>query len=118
MAINVENLEGSDSKLYSNITCDQIRIAEDKLRLKLGKYIDQIKKNSEWTTWLGLLISSGATLVTADINKDVIFTANTWLFIFKVVTIVSIGMLIWSVIRNVLCRVNVDKIVDDFKSKE
>lgn len=44
MAISKEQIASSDSTLYTNVACDQIKIAEDKLRLKLIKHLSKVKK--------------------------------------------------------------------------
>ena len=106
------------STLYTNVACDQIKIAEDKLRLKLIKHLSKVKKSRDWVTYLGIFLSSGAPIVTADFKSFWVLNSVQVESFFKFITIVSAFLLFWSVWNAIFNRTDLDKIVKDFKTEE
>lgn len=118
MAIGKQRIKGSDKTLYTNVTCDQIQIAEDKLKLKLTKYIGEAKKQSDWKTWGGILLTSVASVNTAEFKYDFIFSANIWESVFQIAAIISLIMFLYSSYNALKCKIGVDQIINDLKNKE
>ena len=118
MAISKEQIASSDSTLYTNVACDQIKIAEDKLRLKLIKHLSKVKKSRDWVTYLGIFLSSGAPIVTADFKSFWVLNSVQVDSFFKLITIGSACLLLRSVWNAIFNRTDLDKIVEDFKTEE
>ena len=118
MAISKEQISSSDSTLYTNVACDQIKIAEDKLKLKLIKHLAKVKKSRDWITYLGIFLTSGSPIVTADFKSFWLLNSVQVETFFKLVTLGSALMFIKSVWYALFNRTDVDKIVEDFKTEE
>ena len=118
MAISKEQIASSDSTLYTNVACDQIKIAEDKLRLKLIKHLSKVKKSRDWVTYLGIFLSSGAPIVTADFKSFWVLNSVQVESFFKFITIGSACLLFRSVWNAIFNRTDLDKIVEEFKTEE
>lgn len=117
MAIDQKQISGTSGTLYTNVTCDQIRIAEDKLRLKLIRHLDKAKKSKDWVTWLSVFISTSTPLMTATFNDWLFLTAGQIESLFWIFSVGCLLMFIKSLFP-AFSGTNVDKIVDDFKNEE
>lgn len=118
MAISTQPIEGSDKQIYTNVVCNQVRISEDKLRLKLDKHIGKAKKSKDWLGFLGISITSFTPLVTADFHEHWGINAEGWKIIFECLTGLSCLCFVVFGITALCNLVSVDKIIEDIKTKE
>ena len=118
MAIDKQTISNSDEVLYLNVSCDQIQIAEDKLRLKLEKHVSKAKKSRDWLTCIGIFFTSLTPLVTADFKDYWIFKASQIESLFKLIAVISFVSFLFCLLRSFRCGAIVDNIIDDCKNNE
>ena len=118
MAIIIQNIYGTDKRVYDNTVCDQILISEDKLRLKLEKYISAAKRSKDWIGCLGIALTAGTPLLTADFKSVLSIPAETIKHIFVLITFAFLVLTFATGIYSLIKRVNVDTVVRDLKTKE
>jgi hypothetical protein len=82
----------------SNLGQHIIMTTEDKIRLTINDHLRHMEQRNGWIAPLGILIPIIAAFVTADF-KDSILTAPQWHAIFVVFGLLSVGWLVYAVIR-------------------
>ena len=118
MAIDKQSLSEKGGTLYSNVSCDQIQIAEDKLRLKLISHLSKVRKSRNWTTSLGIALTSLTPLFTADFRNFGAIKGSFIELVFILITVASGLSFIYRVFWSIFCGTSVDKIIDDCKNNE
>lgn len=118
MAVSTEELANSKNTLYKNVSSDQIQITVDKLKLKLENFQRSNKRSTEWCTWLGIFITTMASLTAATFNEALGVSGETWRAIFKLLAIISIVMIIVSPIVYFWNKVTIDDFIEECKKSE
>lgn len=103
--------------LHQNIKQDIIAISEDKLRLILKDYEDDLKINRDWQLPLGLAFSTLATLLTTNFRAFLSIEGPFWKAVFFLTFIVSFGWFLVRIYKKLRKRkMTVDDIVKRAKS--
>lgn len=118
MAINTKEIGNSKNTLYENVSSDQIRITEDKLKLKLEKFEKSIKSSNRWLTWLGIFLTAVAALNTASFVEALGISGHTWETIFTITAIIALLGLLFSPIRYYSNKMSIDDFIDECKKYE
>ena len=108
-----------NSTLYRNVSCDQIQITTDKLRLKLTAYSKSNKNRDTGLTYLGIFLTSVATLSTATFNKTVWgFSGGDWRSVFQLFAFFSLLLLLYNFICFFKSRISINDFIEDCKQCE
>lgn len=118
MAINTKEIGESKNTLYENVSSDQIRITEDKLKLKLEKFEKSIKRSNNWLTWFGIFLTTVAALNAASFVDALGISGVAWETIFTIVAIVAFIGLIISPIKYYRNKITIDDFIDGCKKYE
>lgn len=118
MAVKVETIEYTSSTLYKNVSSDQIQITVDKLKLKLEEFEKSNKRSVDWSTWLGLFITSVAALNAATFNESLGISGDTWKVVFQITAWMSLLMIIISSIRYWWNKISIEDFINDCKKLE
>ena len=118
MAINTKEIGESKNTLYENVSSDQIRITEDKLKLKLEKFEKSIKRSNNWLTWFGIFLTTVAALNAASFVDALGISGVAWETIFTIVAIVAFIRLIISPIIYYRNKITIDDFIDGCKKYE
>ena len=105
----------SVDRVEFNISQVVIVTTEDKLRIILSNYKEDISKLRDWIAPLSLLLSLIATLVTANFS-NYIFSSDTWRAIFLISAFISF---IWLLITLVFRRnkISIDQLIKEIKKE-
>lgn len=118
MAISTEELGNSKNTLYKNVSSDQIQITVDKLTLKLERFQKSNKRSTDWCTWLGIFITTTASLNAATFTETLGIKGTTWEVIFILIAIFSFIMLLISPIIYLWNRMTIEDFIDECKKSE
>ena len=118
MAINTKEIGESKNTLYENVSSDQIRITEDKLKLKLEKFEKSIKRSNNWLTWFGIFLMTVAALNAASFVDALGISGVAWETIFTIIAIVAFIGLIISPIKYYRNKITIDNFIDGCKKYE
>lgn len=113
---------GNDSRYILdsivNVKTNEITISEDKLRNKLGKHIQAIKKSANVLAYLGLAITCLSVVVSASFKEWKGITPDMWKMLFIIGTIVFGFLFVNSAIYALFHKTSVDAILVDIKTIE
>jgi hypothetical protein len=103
-------------EVFPNLSQQVIMTTEDRLKLCLNENMKKAEKKNDWITPFSLLIAIITSFVTASF-KDFIVSSKTWEAIF---ILVGIGSVIWLglTIKNSFFKIDVEKIIDELKTKQ
>lgn len=118
MAVSTEELGESKNKLYKNVSSDQIQITVDKLILKLERFQKSNKRSTDWCTWLGIFITTTASLNAATFSETLGIDGSTWKVIFILIAVCSFIMLLISPLRYFWNRMTIEGFIDECKKSE
>ena len=118
MAINTKEIGDSKNILYENVSSDQIRITEDKLKLKLEKFEKSTKHSNSWITWFGIFLTAVAALNAASFIDALGIPGHAWETIFTITAIVAFVGLFVSPIRYYWNKMSIDDFIDGCKKYE
>lgn len=111
MAQIIHNSEGYKS-IIDSTKSDFIAITSDKLKLILIDYQDSLKKQKDWKTPCGILVSSAAALGSSSFDSFLGIPGEVWHAIFIIVTLCAIVWLITAGINAVSLFRNKTNTVD------
>jgi polyferredoxin len=119
MAIDKQTIIGTNKTLYTNISCDQIQIAEDKLRLKLEKHLTVARKSNNWLTYFSIAISIIVTLGTAQsFNPIGPFNSEEVKIGYYCLLIIVVLIMIYNIYNALRYKTSVNEIIKDLKENE
>ena len=87
-----------DSEVHLNVREKYIITTEDKVRLCLSKRLATMEQRKDWIAPAGILLAVVTVFVSAEF-KDAGISRHTWQAIFIIVGWVSLGWLIWALVR-------------------
>lgn len=117
MAIDKTKIGGNT--LYRNVSCDQIQITTDKLRLKLTAFSKSNKNRDNILSYLGVFLTLGTTLSTATFNKTALgIPGNIWQTVFQCLAVFSIILMLYNCMCFLRNRISIDDFIEDCKRCE
>ncbi len=100
-------------KVHTNLSQEVLVTTEDKIRICLIKYLNNLGKKNVWIAPMGIFLTIILTLLTTNF-KEFYFSADTWTAVFIISCILSFIWLISS-LRYIFISVEVDKVIDELK---
>ena len=105
--------------VYMNTESDYIVITEDKVKLILKDYSDDLEKKKEWHTPCGVFVTIFAILVTTNFDSDYRkfgFSADNWTSVFLVGAVLSLCWLVRNACMAIRAK-SPKNIVEEFKAQ-
>lgn len=104
------------ASVHGNTAQEIVTTTVDRLRLRLVEHSDTIQKKYAWWTPLGIFLSVGVSLSTAEFKKFV-FEGSIWKAIFIVAAVLSFCWFVREVWR-ALNAPSIDDLIEAIKSQE
>lgn len=105
------------NETISNVSVNVIEITEDKLVNILNKHVSKIKKSNDWISATALFVSLVGILLTSTFNDVWIFTKDMLLAFFTLITILSLGYAIYTIMNCYKNRSGVQNIIKEIKGE-
>ena len=121
-SINMKSLTSqlvNVEKVHINVSEEVIIVTEDKLRLCLIKYLQNLGKKRAWISPLGIFLTIIVALGTTTfrdivIGENMSISANTWQAIFIIASILSFGWLCFSIAQALKTK-KIEDVVKELK---
>lgn len=92
------------SEVHSNTDQEIVVVTIDKLQLAVLEHRNALEGSRAWQTPLGVVVAISLTLTTADFKDALKIPKDTWLAIFILSLVISIGWLIRNLWLTYKCR--------------
>lgn len=107
---------GGSTKIFSNLDQEVIEITSDRLKIILSEYFSQVRNSQEWGTYLGIMLTVLATLLTATFKNFASIDASSWQAMFLLVLLVSAYKFVRSLIVYFRLRA-LDAVIAEIKNE-
>jgi hypothetical protein len=102
------------SKVHYNLGQDVIIVTEDRMRLKIDRYLKRVVGSWFWLTPLSILVAIVLSLITATFH-DWIFKAEIWNAIFLVAAVILAVWTLVAICNAIRSRTCVDDLLNELK---
>lgn len=96
--LTVSVKDQSQYDVFSNLDQSVIVTTEDRLNLLLRNHLGSLESKNSWGTPLGIVLTIGLTLLTADFKEDLIFSKDFLAAVFFLLGVASGVWLIRSIV--------------------